>query len=728
MPINASRPGSAAAGSHSVRPRFRPSADEFDRVQAALLYIDPRPDDIWRRVGMGLKDEFGEDGWPIFDGWSRRTDNYDERQNRARWRSFKSGAGITIATVFGMARDGGWRDDASGLASTTARATPAHPACQFSSAERANADPAVMEAVRIAGALWAAGKAMDASTPYSARKGIPPTDALRQIGAAEAEAIIGRRPSGSAGPLDGTCVLVPIHQGDRLASVQLIDGGGRKHFLKGGAVAGGWWAARPLPEGDGAGLKLLIGEGVATVASAIEATDAIGLAALMNSNIPAVAITMRERYPRAEIVVLADLDKKTGEPDSYAVRAAECLGGTLAVPRFGEGPAPDRKDFNDMARVHGLDAVQTAINAAELLARVESPGSKTSSKPKTTVTLTQASTIPPEAVSWLWEGYLARGKVHILGGKPAAGKTTLAIAMAATVTTGGTWPDGTCCEPGNVVIWSGEDDPADTLVPRLIAADANLDRVHFVSGTIEDSESIPFDPARHLPALSNAMAGLENVRLLIVDPVVSAVAGDSYKNAEVRRALQPLADLGASAHCVVLGITHFTKGTGGRDPVERITGSLAFGALARVVLVAAKSEEDAPDADVASAGRRLMMRAKSNIGPEGNGFEYGLAQRELADFPGIITSAVQWGAAVNGTARELLAEVEATDGADGDSVSEAAEWLQDLLAAGPIPAPKIKAAAPDAGHSWATVRRAQKRLGVKPRKQGMTGGWAWELP
>lgn len=76
--------------------------------------------------------------------------------------------------------------------------------------------------------------------------------------------------------------------------------------------------------------------------------------------------------------------------------------------------------------------------------------------------------------------------------------------------------------------------------------------------------------------------------LLIVDPVVSAVTGDSHKNTEVRRALPPLVDLAAACDCAVLGITHFFRGGQGAEPAQRVVGSVAFTAVARVVLVAAK--------------------------------------------------------------------------------------------------------------------------------------------
>ena len=80
------------------------------------------------------------------------------------------------------------------------------------------------------------------------------------------------------------------------------------------------------------------------------------------------------------------------------------------------------------------------------------------------------------AVNWLWRNWLARGKLHLLAGAPGQGKTTIALAFAATVTSGGRWPDGASCKAGNVLIYSGEDDPSDTLAPRLLASGADMCR------------------------------------------------------------------------------------------------------------------------------------------------------------------------------------------------------------------------------------------------------------
>jgi putative DNA primase/helicase len=154
--------------------------------------------------------------------------------------------------------------------------------------------------------------------------------------------------------------------------VELIDEVGKKAALQGrGTKAGGFWATERLPDGDGAGLTLLIGEGVATVLSASAATGRPGIAALSSGNLPAVAKAMRERYPAAALVILADLVKATGEPDPHAIEAARSVGGKLAIPDFGAARDPGMTDMNDLHVRDGLEAVKRAIANATTLARGE---------------------------------------------------------------------------------------------------------------------------------------------------------------------------------------------------------------------------------------------------------------------------------------------------------------------------------------------------------------------
>ena len=117
------------------------------------------------------------------------------------------------------------------------------------------------------------------------------------------------------------------------------------------------------------------------------------------------------------------------------------------------------------------------------------------------VKLLHGKEIRPVPIRWLWSGWLAAG---------------------------------------SVAIWSGEDDARDTLVPRLIASGADMGRIFFVDSVLDGRERRAFDPARDMEPLRRKLLEVGDVRLLIVDPVVSAIAGDSHKNAEVRRGLQPL--------------------------------------------------------------------------------------------------------------------------------------------------------------------------------------------
>ncbi len=337
---------------------------------------------------------------------------------------------------------------------------------------------------------------------------------------------------------------------------------------------------------------------------------------------------------------------------------------------------------------------------------------------KPSIELVRASQLSPEPISWLWPGWLPLGKLVLLAGAPGTGKTTAALSFAATVTAGGSFPDGSRCPVGDVLIWSGEDDPTDTLAPRLIAAGADQDRIYFVGDIDPQGERRPFDPAADTAKLLEAAQGLPDLRLVIFDPVVNAVTGNSHQNTEVRRGLQPLVDFAARIGAVLVGITHFAKGGAGLDPTMRVIGSVAFSAVARVVLVCGKNQDEGGNQ------RRILARSKSNLGPDDGGFTYSLEQVEA--LPGITASRTIWGEAVEGNARELLAE----PGDDDDlrPIEKAKQFLRKCLAAGLTPCKTVQAEAKEAGISLATLRRAARSIGVRPVKGGMEDAWYWGLP
>ena len=351
------------------------------------------------------------------------------------------------------------------------------------------------------------------------------------------------------------------------------------------------------------------------------------------------------------------------------------------------------------------------------------------------VNLIRGDAIVPESIDWLWNGYFARGKMQIIAGAAGTGKTTIAVDFAATVTAGTAWPDGTQATKGNVVIWSGEDGIADTLLPRLIAAGANKERVFFVDVVKDKAGPRPFDPSKDMPALEKTIADVGGADLIIIDPIVSAVGGDSHKNAEVRKGLRPVVDLAMSVNAAIIGITHLSKGSKDSNALERVTGSLAFGAVARVVYITIKkaapeeqNEEEGsysllPKASSVSA----FIRCKSNIGPRGGGFEYELSSRTLVDHPTIETSSVIWRRKLTGDPEWLMAEYESKIGPTEKAIDTAKSFLKRLLKNGPMWGKDVLTYGAQQNMSESTLIRAKKEEGIISKKQ-TNGRWFWSLP
>lgn len=339
-----------------------------------------------------------------------------------------------------------------------------------------------------------------------------------------------------------------------------------------------------------------------------------------------------------------------------------------------------------------------------------------------TVQLRRASEIVPQAITWLWDDWLPAGKLTILAGTAGTGKTTLALGLAATLTAGGDWPDGKPCKKiGNALVWSSEDNPDDTLVPRLIASGADVSRCYFIDGISENGQSVPFDPAQDIIELHNAAEKIGGVSLLIIDPIVSAISGDMHRANDVRRSLQAVVDFAEVHGCAVIGITHFAKGGAGKSPQDRVIGSQAFGALARMVLVAAKEEDGT---------KRVLARAKSNIAPDDGGVAYRLDLATIGG--GIEATHVVWDGVIQGTAREILGDVEHDESEGGDNQGDLQQMLIDLLTdnGGKMPAKMVKAEVSDAGYSWTSAMRIKAKLGIESVKEqgSKTSGWNWHLP
>ncbi len=205
--------------------------------------------------------------------------------------------------------------------------------------------------------------------PYLLRKHLPhqaseqtpahPFPTLHQWPLENLRKLIEYPPKAKGEPLEGDLLIAPVGNWDGLTTLELIDGRGRKTALAGGRKSGCWWAAQPMPESLE---RLLIGEGVATVLSACEATGWPGVAALSCGNLKAVARAMRQRYPDARIIILADL----GNGQAKAEEAAKAIDGHLAAPDFGPERPEGASDFNDLALCRGLVEVKRQIMDSQI--------------------------------------------------------------------------------------------------------------------------------------------------------------------------------------------------------------------------------------------------------------------------------------------------------------------------------------------------------------------------
>jgi putative DNA primase/helicase len=140
----------------------------------------------------------------------------------------------------------------------------------------------------------------------------------------------------------------------------------------------------------------------------------------------------------------------------------------------------------DIAGAHGsfgLDPEQLQQLMADAVETVRIPQAAQVSAPlKRRLITHRASDVQPEKLVWVWPGRIPEGKLVLVGGPPGLGKSQLTAFMAATISNGGDWPcnEGSTAV-GNVIFMSAEDGIEDTIVPRLMAAGANRDRVYIVA-------------------------------------------------------------------------------------------------------------------------------------------------------------------------------------------------------------------------------------------------------
>lgn len=349
-----------------------------------------------------------------------------------------------------------------------------------------------------------------------------------------------------------------------------------------------------------------------------------------------------------------------------------------------------------------------------------------------------ASEITPERVEWVWTSRIAVGKQTCIGGDPGTSKSTLSIAIGAAVTRGGTWPCGEGRAPlGSVIILAAEDGAADTIVPRLLAAGADLNRVHIVTAvrTQDGQGRRTFSLQADLDLLEARIRQLGDVLLVIIDPISSYMGkGDSHKNTDVRQVLEPVSEMATRMRVAVLTITHFSKtgSTTTTKALHRFIGSIAFIGAARAGFAVMEDPDD--------KGRRLFLHAKNNLAPPPQGLVYRLEERVAVptkdDAEAIYASAIVWDdEPVGQTADDVLGTA---GGGNGEPTAKegVVEFLRTVLRDGPLGVDTVEREARSAGllregqrvNELKPFRSAKEELQIISEKGGFDEGWIWSLP
>ena len=210
--------------------------------------------------------------------------------------------------------------------------------------------------------------------------------------------------------------------------------------------------------------------------------------------------------------------------------------------------------------------------------------------------------ITPVEIDWLWPERIAAGKLTLIAGAPDGGKSQIAANIAATISNGGAWPFGEGKAEQGAVIWlSAEDDPADTTVPRLIAAGANRRLIFELKPVVRAESGLrTLNVAEDLDEIASVIEKIKAdygvpVRAIVIDPISAYMGGraqgDSWKNSDVRHTMTPLLEFVARVGISTLGITHFKKGRDA-DVLNRVIDSIALPALSRATWLVAPEKDD----------------------------------------------------------------------------------------------------------------------------------------
>lgn len=321
--------------------------------------------------------------------------------------------------------------------------------------------------------------------------------------------------------------------------------------------------------------------------------------------------------------------------------------------------------------------------------------------------VTRGSHVKAKRLVWWEDGLILQYAVNLLAAREGKGKSTVASSWAARET-----------RNGGVVLWIGTEESREhAIVPRLIAAGADMDRIIFVDVQTDlgtGALMFPLDLVR-----IEAVIREHGVTMIFLDPAKAVVPPGFSGNDDiaVRQYLEPIAALADRCKVTIIGLAHFGKRVG-NDSGQLMLGSVAWSQVARCVLSIAEDSD---------TGARVLTNTKANYAGTDRSVEFRIVSTtiQLDDGPTEIGS-VEWLGDTTVDARDLLAGDEAEDAGERTA---AEHWLEDFLTAnGPTPSKTVKNEAAKEKISERTLKRAKKNLGVIDRSSGFPRTSTWDLP
>lgn len=329
----------------------------LDDVASALRFIPAGEREIWVRMGMAVKSEFGSDGFDVWNDWSKSADNYNNKAARDSWKSFKQGGGVSIASLFKEAISEGWKPTHSPLSDEQRLQMDRDREARKVKREKEQALEADEQAAWYASVaqaslqVWGMLKPLG-NSPYIARKKIQPcgvgfvphgiviefieddqrVDVI--TGRDKISAFFARKTEDSVFRyLKPGCLVVPLYDVNAtLKNLQIIYSTGKKSFLKYGPKSGLYFQIGVI-EPDSI---IVFVEGYATGASVHMATGYPVIVCLDAGNLPVVARELRCVFSSNLFVIAGDDDPDSpGNPGlTKATEAANDVAGIAVLPVF----------------------------------------------------------------------------------------------------------------------------------------------------------------------------------------------------------------------------------------------------------------------------------------------------------------------------------------------------------------------------------------------------------